>query len=254
MNGSIKTSAVLERIRWKLKSLNYPAASSFVADDLKQVRNLVVWLEDRTIRFYQAGKRLRDIESSDWQSYIKEYLDSVKCPFSESEPLALCDWLVGKALILDCKPGDSNDSSATMTSASPQYAAPDLFNRVDIYGSEFKECVAKLAKTLHIPSHPDPVTTFKAVCLLIKQKLSRENIEQALEEYGTVESGMLKPSEVCLGFEVDDPLVRTAAVALRLLNVNEMRRLQDHANAAIVRVQELTADPKTNEKLGQVGY
>ncbi|KER30780.1 hypothetical protein T265_02822 [Opisthorchis viverrini] len=94
----------------------------------------------------------------------------------------------------------------------------------------------------------------KAVCLLIEQKLSSQSIERAIAEYGTVKIDQLKVPEVCLGFEISDPELRAAAVALRLLNVNEMRRLQDLANAAVVQVQRLTADPKTDEKLGKVGF
>lgn len=60
--------------------------------------------------------------------------------------------------------------------------------------------------------------------------------------------------EVFLGFEVADPTVRAAATALRLMHVSDLRVLQDQINRAIVQVQEITADPKTDEKLGQVGF
>lgn len=65
---------------------------------------------------------------------------------------------------------------------------------------------------------------------------------------------MLKLDDICLGFDVNDKDVKAAAIALRLVNVGIMRRLQNLANAAIVRVQEITADPKTDEKLGKVGF
>jgi RLL motif-containing protein 1 len=40
---------------------------------------------------------------------------------------------------------------------------------------------------------------------------------------------------------------------LRLLYIRELRDLQNSANEAIVAVQALTADPKTDTKLGKVG-
>lgn len=64
----------------------------------------------------------------------------------------------------------------------------------------------------------------------------------------------MEAEDVFLGFDVDDPALRPAAVALRLLHVSELRNLQDLINFAIVKVQQLTADPKTDEKLGQVGF
>ena len=60
--------------------------------------------------------------------------------------------------------------------------------------------------------------------------------------------------DIFLGFDVADPSVRAAAVALRLVHVAELRNLQDLINHAIVQVQQLTADPKTDGTLGKVGF
>ncbi|KAF5397474.1 Carnitine deficiency associated protein [Paragonimus heterotremus] len=244
------------RLRTKLMSLGYPVADSFDPTDLKQVRNLLVWLEDRVIRLYSPEKRLRDVESREWISYLKEYLDSLKCPFTEADPAALCDWLLGKALLLEYKPEeDSCPLSPDVAVSNGSHAeCGEIFNHIDVNGLEFKQYVTKLARLLQIPAHPDPLMVFKAACILIDQKLSTENIDRALKEYGTIKIDNLKISDVCLGFDVPDPEVRTAAVGLRLLNVNEMRRLQNQANAAVVQVQKLTADPRTDEKLGKVGF
>ncbi|CAL8080438.1 unnamed protein product [Calicophoron daubneyi] len=246
------------RLRAKLLSLNYPAAQQFAVDDIRHVRNLIVWLEDRVIRVISADQRLRDIDSGDWAAYMKKYLDILKCPFSEDEPAALVDWVIGKALLLDFKTEDSTPATPIppQSSAHAEETGPedDIFANIDVYGPEFKNMVTKLAHMLQIPSHPDPLQMFKAACLLIENKLSAETIEKAVEDYGRKRIDELKSTDVCLGFEVTDPDVRAAAVALRLLNVNQMRRLQDQANAAIVQVQKLTADPKTDERLGKVGF
>ena len=48
----------------------------FCPIDEKQVRNLVVWLEDQKIRFYNATERepIRDTESQYWISALKKVI------------------------------------------------------------------------------------------------------------------------------------------------------------------------------------
>jgi len=48
-------------------------------------------------------------------------------------------------------------------------------------------------------------------------------------------------------------MTQEAAKILRLLHIRELRELQTLANEAIIAVQKLTANPKTDTKLGKVG-
>ena len=48
-------------------------------------------------------------------------------------------------------------------------------------------------------------------------------------------------------------MTERAAKILRLLHLSDLRDLQTQINEAIVRVQVLTADPKTDTRLGKVG-
>ena len=50
-----------------------------------------------------------------------------------------------------------------------------------------------------------------------------------------------------------DPVLNDAAKVLRLLHVAELRDLQTKINEIIVAVQKLTANPKTDQRLGKVG-
>ena len=50
-----------------------------------------------------------------------------------------------------------------------------------------------------------------------------------------------------------DYITAEAAKILRLLHIRELRELQNNVNQAIVSVQALTANPKTDTKLGKVG-
>lgn len=50
-----------------------------------------------------------------------------------------------------------------------------------------------------------------------------------------------------------DATLNEAAQILRLLHIEELRELQTRINEAIVAVQAIIADPKTDHRLGKVG-
>lgn len=55
-----------------------------------------------------------------------------------------------------------------------------------------------------------------------------------------------------LNFEDSD--LDKAAKILRLLQIHNVREVQTKINETIVAVQELTANPKTDTKIGKVGF
>jgi len=59
---------------------------------------------------------------------------------------------------------------------------------------------------------------------------------------------MLKPRRVS-----SDATLNEAAKILRLLHIEELRELQTRINEAIVAVQAIIANPKTDYRLGKVG-
>ncbi len=101
---------------------------------------------------------------------------------------------------------------------------------------------------LNIPEHYDPVTTLEAVSVLIQERLVQGGSVSAEQEGVDFE---LKNYE--LGFSTDDPALDDASRILRLLHVSELRDLQTRINESIVAVQKITANPKTDQKLGKVG-
>jgi len=56
-----------------------------------------------------------------------------------------------------------------------------------------------------------------------------------------------------LGFDTGDAVLNQAAKVLRLLHIRDLRQLQTSINEALVAVQNLIADPKTDTRLGKVG-
>ena len=56
------------------------------------------------------------------------------------------------------------------------------------------------------------------------------------------------------GPDLGDPVLNKAIKILNLLYIQDLRDLQTKINEAIVSVQTITANPKTDTKLGKVGF
>jgi len=233
----------------KLQALEYQNPTDTFSDETS-FRGLIVWLEDQKVRHYKIEDRagLRNITSDDWQLAFKKYLDDLSCPIADAEKNALIDWLLGYAVRLEY--GDNVEKYSKVSSATA--AAPKDSNpleKLDFNSPEFKAGVESLAKLLQIPPHPDHLVVLKAVCLLVKEKLSKEAIDKALKLKGTKPLSVLPLDKMELGFETSDYVTTEAAKILRLLHIKELRELQTLANEAIIAVQALTANPKTDTKL-----
>merc|ERR1712070_796892 len=64
---------------------------------------------------------------------------------------------------------------------------------------------------------------------------------------------VLDLDQLPIGLQIDDLEVRRAAAVLRLLHGIELQQLQVNINSVINELQALTADPKTDARLGRVG-
>lgn len=60
--------------------------------------------------------------------------------------------------------------------------------------------------------------------------------------------------EMPLGFDTGDRVINEASKILRLLYISDLRVLQTKINETIVTVQSLVADPRTDSKLGKIGF
>jgi hypothetical protein len=61
-------------------------------------------------------------------------------------------------------------------------------------------------------------------------------------------------SQMPLGFDTGEIVINEAAKVLRLLYIQDLRVLQTKINETIVAVQSLVADPRTDSKLGKIGW
>ncbi|KAM9820754.1 RNA transcription, translation and transport factor protein [Neosynchiropus ocellatus] len=239
--------------RRKLTALDYHNPGSFDSTDETQFRNCIVWLEDQKIRHYKIEDRgnLRNIPSSEWPSAFQKYLQDVGCPFGAAERQEAVDWLLGLAVRYEygdnvdkyknCQPlGASNDSDKL---------ADPLVN-LDSESPDFKAGVMALANILKVQRHDDYLVMLKAIRILIQDRLSPEAISKASQSREGVPVAL---DQHILGFDTGDAILNEAAQILRLLHIEELRELQTKINEAIVAVQAIIADPKTDHRLGKVG-
>uniref|UniRef100_A0A8D0AR99 RNA transcription, translation and transport factor protein n=1 Tax=Sander lucioperca TaxID=283035 RepID=A0A8D0AR99_SANLU len=234
--------------RRKLTALDYHNPSEFDCTDETQFRNCIVWLEDQKIRHYKIEDRgnLRNIPSSDWP---KAYQKDLNCFEEKQEAL---DWLLGLSVryeygdnvakYKDCKP-------LAASSNSGDKAVDPLLN-LDSNSPDFKAGVTALANILKIQRHDDYLVMLKAIRILIQDRLSPEAVTKASQNTEGIPVALDKH---ILGFDTGDATLNEAAQILRLLHIEELRELQTKINEAIVAVQAIIADPKTDHRLGKVG-
>lgn len=87
---------------------------------------------------------------------------------------------------------------------------------------------------------------------MIEEKLSQESIKLASK---LVEPGNpVEFNNISFGLNIKAPNLSQTANVLRYLFINNLRDLQTKINECLVSVQVLTANPKTDTKLGKVGF
>ncbi|KAI0241919.1 RNA transcription, translation and transport factor protein, partial [Lamellibrachia satsuma] len=227
----------------------------------RQFRNLIVWLEDQKIRHYKIEDReaLRNTDSETWPDAFSKYNSDICNPVALADRDAALDWLLGFAVKLDygdnvkkyegtAGSGDTTEGRSKTTSSNP-------LEGIDFDSADFKAGVKSLATLLQIPTHPDHLQLLKRKTFRRCDEENKASCSGKSTSTGKVASMVSIPlSEVELGFKTDDDGTAEAAKILRLLHIHDLRDLQDNVNQAIVAVQQITANPKTDTKLGKVGF
>jgi len=133
----------------------------------------------------------------------------------------------------------------------PKVVSNNPLDNLDFTTPEFRAGVENLADKLKICKHPDHLVTLLAICNFVSTRLN----PRALSDPSTViPSGEPFPyKDTELGFDTGDKDVNEAAKILRLLHIQDLRSLQTKINECIVAIQTITANPKTDTRLGKVG-
>jgi RLL motif-containing protein 1 len=242
----------------KLTALSYPGAESFDPNNQTDYRNLVLWLEDQKIRHYKIDDRagLRNVNSPDWDKQFQQYLHSLDSPkFSRGEETM--DWLISLAVRFEF--ADNKDTYNkqlnqvdTMNGADkPKIVHTNPLDNLDFQSKEFIAGVNNLADCLNVPKHPDHLITLQAVSKYVSTRLTGSAIQDPSSVISKGQPYPIKDSN--LQIDSSDKDVGLAAKILRLLYITDLRLLQTKINESIVSVQTVTANPKTDTRLGKVG-
>lgn len=243
----------------RLGALAYPSSETFAADESSAVA-LAVWLEDRFIRQLKVEEReeLRAGKPEALREYLVE-LDAPAWVLNAPSRETACSWLVNIALQFEYEEQKAKLEAAALA----QPLAPDdaglhaLANALRVTpGSDAVatlQAVLKAARQRPRPP-PPPVPVPKRVTPASRVGAAPASGVGATASGRGAELAELSAESFPLGFAgsgratLDD-----AARVLRMLHVRELRRLQDAVNEAVVGLQEFTANPKTDSRLGRVG-
>lgn len=250
--------------RQKLKALDYHSSDGVDVNQQENLKALVVWLEDQKIRHYKIEERqiMRTSTGDSWKSEFKKYLNDIECPYSvDSELHSVIDWLLTVAVRYEYGDASAENQSLTCNlGVTPeQVTATKSALDIDAADKTFISGVQALASILQVSNHPDISVLLEATRLVIEEKLSKAALLKAAEQKEAEKTGKVKQEKLYnvtakdCGFDLNDPVLNEAAKVLRLLHIQELRYLQTNINELIVAVQAITANPKTDQSLGQVG-
>jgi len=172
-------------------------------------------------------------------------------------PAEILDWLLGCAVRfeygekLELYNKQTRENVKHSRVEQPKVVSNNPLDNLDFSTPEFRAGVEALADSLQISKHPDHLVTLQAICKLVAARLNPKALSNPSAVIPQGEPYPYKESE--LGFDTGDPLVNDAAKILRLLHIQDMRTLQTKINECIVAIQAVTANPKTDTRLGKVG-
>jgi len=246
----------------KLRALEYHHPDTFNINNEAEVRNLIVWLEDKCIRHIKSEEEkaaLKDIKNEAWVGCVKKYLSELKCPIENlSKKPAVINWLLSHAVQLRFaeNPDKYNNvhQEKTKTDADKTALLSNVATTIDD-DPEMVMGIEKLRTLLRIPPHDDKTLVLRAIAKVVEEKLSDEAIKEAQsqQQRTTRKDDYIPLNDAPLGFTTKDTAVDEVAKILRLIQIHNLRELQTQINSAIVTTQKLTANPKTDQSLGRVG-
>lgn len=246
--GSAGAGEALPRaLQRKLEALHYPdlGSASLSGDAFCKI---VLWLEEEKIRFYEPSQRkgLRDF-GAEWPKKLAAYAKELGVPadkVADGDATAKLRVLSGLTnLAIHDVYRDRAEENSIALAAPPKPVAGGVDGR-----QHLQELVPSLNQHLemyNLPKlQPDAIDTDTVAALrCIKTRMCQKG-------KGSVDLVM---AELPMAMEVEDAEVRKAGGVLRLLHNIEMGQLMVNVNQVLNELQQLTANPKTDSKLGRVG-
>lgn len=266
----------------KLKALKYAFWKDFNVENQMSVKQLIVWLEQTQIRQLKPSERegLKAFHSPQWFAHLKAYLQNVTddtlpesyyitANSTTQDWVRLLDYILGEAVMRVYKDGKNEFNRRQPIRQDYNLAGDSKFALTDCESQAFHEAVQEIAQILKFPPHDNPVVNAK----VIKQIVCTKFCPAAIQRYRDYlrkkwETGEEDPADKVrdsqslienfeptywLGFQTGDNYVDAAATILRMQYLWDLKDTQERLNDIILYIQQFTADPKTNARLGKVG-
>ncbi|XP_022119509.2 RNA transcription, translation and transport factor protein [Pieris rapae] len=218
----------------KLTALGHPNPETFNCEDEKEYRSVVLWLEDQKIRHYKIEERegLRNIDSENWKEAYDNYQNDLVSPVVDGTLNEQLNWLLSYAVRLEF--ADNVSKYKDVKVEQPKQAAPNVvssnpLDNLNFDSPAFKAGVDRVCTLVGVGPHPDSKFRLAAVAKILKNSPHPEP---------------QKSDHIVINQPID---------VLNLLFIQDLRELQTKINEALVAVQTITADPRTDTKLGKVG-
>lgn len=217
-------------------------------------------MEDQKIRHYKIEDReqLRKIDDQDaWMTAYQQYKNDVGVPTLSSLTEEL-SWILSYAVRLEYL--DNADTYKLIDAAqinelrrpiNPTVSSKNPFSSMDMSSQEFEAGVRELGRRLNIPHHTDHLKVLEAAARIVERHLGKVIVPTKPANRNANMAYSIKDSDKYAFPEKD---LDEGAKILRLLQIHSVRHLQTVINETIVAVQEITANPKTDTKLGKVGF
>jgi RLL motif containing protein 1 len=253
------SDAVLQR---RLRALGCGFANEASETKPIELQRTVCWLEDSVIRRRRTADR-GPLRSAEFLDALTGYLAELNAPadVSAAHLATAVRWLTRVALQL----AFDDDRTRYNEPVDPWEGRRVPVVRGAATDRPVAEVTQKIIQDIgsdHLPS-PSTEVALRAISNLAEAKWAAHDPTSAAQEdvamvaaetaAGSNIPKRLDLDAIPLGFSTGDPAVDRVAKVLRLLYVRELRLLQNRVNEAISSMQAVTADPKTDSKLGQVG-
>mmetsp|Transcript_43833 Transcript_43833/g.80048 ORF Transcript_43833/g.80048 Transcript_43833/m.80048 type:complete len:272 (+) Transcript_43833:67-882(+) len=230
----------------KLETLGYPELQT-VALSGQDYCKVVLWLEEEKIRYYEKHDRrvLRDFNKA-WYSHVEDYCKELGIfaeDFSDKNTALKLQVLNSLTNLAVHDIYRDKVEANELTIVAPAATA----------GSEEKRKLEELVPPLNallqafgLPKLPENVGDSDTLAAL-------KCIHTRVCPPASFNGPALDLDKLPVGLDISDPVVRRAAAVLRVLHGIELQQLQVNINHVINELQQLTADPKTDARLGRVG-
>lgn len=231
----------------KLKALNYPEIDSLSLNAPAYCK-AVLWLEEEKIRLYEKNDRrvLRDFNKA-WWTYAGDYCKELGIPvedFNERNAAVKLNVLnsLTNLAVHDIYKDKTEANELTLVSSSKTAAGVEEKARLNCLIAPLN----RMLECFGLPKLPDSAVDNDTLAAL-------KCVHSRVCPSSQAADNTLNLDKLPVGMKIDDPEVRRAAAVLRLLHGIELQQLQVHINQVINELQQLTADPKTDARLGRVG-